>query len=73
MDDEGIFVLQEAGEVLVVNAVGAFIVEQLKHERSLDDLVTAITRRYEVDAERARADVTSLLDALVQAGAIIRS
>jgi len=73
MDDEGIFVLQEAGEVLVVNAVGAFIVEQLKDERSLDDLVAAITRRYEVDAERARADVTSLLDALMQAGAIIRS
>ena len=30
MDDEGIFVLQDAGEVLVVNEVGAFIVEQLK-------------------------------------------
>ncbi len=30
MDDEGVFVLQEAGEVLVVNRVGAFIVEQLE-------------------------------------------
>jgi len=72
MDDEGVFVLQEAGEVLVVNSVGAFIVEQLKDERSLDDLVAAITRRYEVDAERARADATSLLDALTNAGAITR-
>lgn len=73
MDDEGIFILQEAGEVLVVNAIGAFIVEQLKDKRSLDDVVAAITQRYEVDAERARADAMSLLDALLQAGAIIRS
>jgi len=73
MDDEGIFVLQEAGEVLVVNAVGAFVVEQLKDERSLDEVVLAITRRYAVDAERARDDATSLLDALLQAGAIVRS
>ena len=36
MDDEGIFVLQDAGEVLVVNGVGAFIVEQLKAGRSLE-------------------------------------
>lgn len=73
MDDEGIFVLQDAGEVLVVNEVGAFIVEQLKAERSLDDVVTAITERYAVDAARARADATSLLDALLGSGAIIRS
>lgn len=73
MDDEGVFVLQEAGEVLVVNEVGAFIVEQLKSERSVDELVAAITDRHAVDAERARADATSLLDALLEAGAIIRS
>jgi len=73
MDDEGVFVLQEAGEVLVVNEVGAFIVEQLKAEHSFDELVTAITLRYAVDTERARADATSLLDALLEAGAIARS
>jgi len=73
MDDEGVFVLQEAGEVLVVNEVGAFIVEQLKAERSVDELVAAITDRYAVDAERARVDAKSLLDALLEAGAIIRS
>jgi len=73
MDDEGIFVLQDAGEVLVVNEIGAFIVEQLKAEHSLDEVVTAITERYSVDAARARTDATSLLDALLGAGAIIRS
>lgn len=73
MDDEGIFVLQEAGEVLVVNAVGAFIVEQLEADRSLDDLVVAMTERYAVDEARARADAVALLDALLEAGAIVRS
>ena len=73
MDDEGIFVLQEAGEVLVVNKVGAFIVEQLRAEHSLDEVVTAITERFAVDAVRARADATSLLGALLEAGAITRS
>jgi hypothetical protein len=70
MDDEGIFVLQEAGEVLVVNEVGAFIVEQLQAERSVDEVVMAITDRYAIDQDRARADARSLLDALLEAGAI---
>jgi phage host-nuclease inhibitor protein Gam len=73
MDDEGIFVLQDAGEVLVVNEIGAFIVEQLKLERSLDDVVASMTERYAVDVDRARADATSLLDELLGAGAIVRS
>jgi hypothetical protein len=73
MDDEGIFVLQDAGEVLVVNEIGAFIVEQLKAGQSLDEVVTAITERYAVDPARARTDATSLLDALLDAGAITRS
>jgi len=73
MDDEGVFVLQEAGEVLVVNEVGAFIVEQLKAEHSLDEVVASMTERYAVDAERARSDATSLLDELLRAGAIMRS
>ncbi|MGB5522305.1 MAG: PqqD family protein [Polyangiales bacterium] len=70
MDDEGIFILQEAGEVLVVNEVGAFIVEQLQAERSVDEVVMAITDRYAVDQDRARADARSLVDVLLEAGAI---
>ena len=73
MDDEGIFVLQDAGEVLVVNEIGAFIVEQLKSERSLDEVVAKMTERYAVDADRARLDAGSLLDELFRAGAITRS
>ncbi len=70
LENEGIFVLQEAGEVLVVNELGAFIVEQLQAERSVDEVVMAITDRYAVDQDRAQADTRSLLDALLEAGAI---
>ena len=73
LDDEGIFVLQEAGEVLVVNEIGAFIVEQLRHEHTLDEIVIAITERYDVHPEQAASDTASLLDALVEAGAMIRT
>ena len=73
MDDERIFVLQEAGEVLVVNEVGAFIVEKLEAAHSVDEVVAAITERYAVDPERARDDAMSLLDSLLEAGAIVRS
>ena len=73
LDGEGIFVLQEAGEVLVVNEVGAFIVEQLHAERSLDDVIEAVTQHYAVDTATARADAEQLLHALLEAGAITRT
>ena len=73
LDDEGIFVLQEAGEVLVVNEVAAFIVERLQRERSLDEVVAELTQRYAVDEHEARKDAMSLLDALIEAGAIVRA
>ena len=70
LDGEGIFVLQKAGEVLVVNPVGAFIVEQLKARLTIDEVVIAVTERYAVDRARARADADALIEALLEAGAI---
>ena len=65
--------LQDAGEVLVVNAVGAFIVEQLKDGATLEETVLALTDRYEVDADQARKDASELLGALVEAGAVVEA
>lgn len=70
LDDEGIFVLQDAGEVLVVNRVGALVVQKLADGRSIDEAIEAITERYEVDVERAREDTTALLESLIEAGAL---
>lgn len=70
LDGEGIFVLQKAGEVLVVNPVGAFIVEQLEARLTIDEVVTAVTERYAIDRARARADANTLIEELLEAGAI---
>ncbi|MEM7138241.1 MAG: PqqD family protein [Myxococcota bacterium] len=73
LDGEGIFVLQKAGEVLVVNAVGAFIVERLERDMPLDEIIREVSRRYDVDDARAGADARALIDSLLEAGAIQES
>ena len=73
LEDEGIFVLQEAGEVLVINEVGALIVERLRENETLADAVKAVTTHYQVDEDTARSDAEQLIDALLEAGALTRS
>ncbi len=70
LDDEGIFILQEAGEVVVVNKLGAFIVERLRAGKTLDQIGEAIATEYEVSPERARADAERLISELTEAGAL---
>jgi len=70
LDGEGIFVLQKAGEVLVINPVGAFIIEQLEARLTIDEVVTAVTERYAIDRARAKADTNTLIEELLEAGAI---
>lgn len=72
-----------AGETLVVpvrnkigdlasiysfNATGSLIWQLLNSPASLADLIAAIQREYDVDAERARDDVTQFLDEMSSAG-----
>ena len=73
LDDEGIFVLQESGEVLVVNEVAALIVEQLQAGLDVEEVVTAITERFDVGADQARADTAALLETLIEAGAMTQA
>ncbi|MBO7680223.1 MAG: PqqD family protein [Thermoguttaceae bacterium] len=56
--------------MLTVNAVGAFLVEQLQSDVTEDELVERLTARYEVDAETARKDVASFLNSLRQCKAL---
>ena len=56
--------------MLTVNAVGAFLVEQLQNDVTEDELVERLTARYEVDAETARKEVSSFLDSLRQCKAL---
>lgn len=52
------------------NETAAFIVNCLKQETSEAEIVEALTETYEVDEERASADVRRILDKLRGIGAI---
>ena len=49
-----------------LNETAAFLWQQMKSPKTLDELVTALTAEFEVSAEEARADVEELLEQLVQ-------
>lgn len=71
IDNEGVFVLQEQGEVLVVNQVAATVVSGVREGASRPELVSALVARFDVSAERAAQDVDALLRDLLAAGALV--
>ncbi len=71
IDDEGVFVLQESGEVLVVNRVAAHLVTGIREGASLSELVGALVGQFDVGEDRAREDVQAIVDQLVSAGALV--
>lgn len=50
------------------NATAAFIFSLLQTEQSEDDLVNALTEKYDVDKETARKDVAEIVEKIRQAG-----
>jgi len=57
--------------LMVLNSTGRFIWELLAEDRSLEDLVAAVTERFKVDADRAGADVRAFIDDLGRQGCIV--
>lgn len=53
-----------------LNESGVFLFEQLMEEKTEDDLVKAMTKKYDVDEETARKDVQSFVETLVKPGII---
>ena len=53
-----------------LNATGEFLFKELQEEKSEDDLVKAMTEKYDVDEETARKDVQSFVETLVKPGII---
>ncbi|MEW6629421.1 MAG: PqqD family protein [Pseudomonadota bacterium] len=51
-----------------LNGVGAYIWELIQEPRPLLDIRNAVLARYNVDAERCKADVEGLLKGLTEAG-----
>ncbi len=70
--DEGIVVRQRAAEVLVVNSVGARILELLREQSNAEDLVTRLSAEFEVERSELEADVRTFLDELTAAEVVER-
>ncbi|TGP24013.1 MULTISPECIES: PqqD family protein [unclassified Mesorhizobium] len=51
-----------------LNGVGAYIWELIQEPRPILDVRSAVCARYDVDAERCKADVEGLLKGLIEAG-----
>ena len=57
--------------MITLNATGAYIWELLETEQTEDTLVAALVARYEVEEDKARADVQAFLAKLKPTGAIV--
>lgn len=68
--EEGVLVRQEAGEVLVVNEVGARVIALLDGERTVGELLATLAEEFDVAPEQLRRDVAEYLEQLVAAGVL---
>ena len=57
--------------MITLNATGAYIWELLETEQTVDSLTAALVARYEVEDEKARADVEAFLARLQPTGALV--
>lgn len=53
--------------LIKLNETGAFLWEQLKNERSEEELLTALRAEYAVDEATAKADIAAFLASLKEA------
>ena len=67
LDGERVLLNIDTGMYHGMNAVGADIFELLEHPTSVAELSKTISERYDVDQERAEADVRAFLDSLLEA------
>ena len=61
----------EFAGMINLNAVGSFLWQVLETEQTVDSLTAALTARYEVEDQIARADVEAFLESLAKVGAIV--
>ena len=69
--DEAVGIRQEAAEVLVLNAVGARILELVGEGHDAGRIVSGLEGEFEVATAELAADVANFLDELVQSGLLM--
>jgi hypothetical protein len=67
-DDGAVLISPEAGDLRVLNAVGAMIWQMLNGQRTVGDLEAELVRRYQIPAAQAHADLEQFLSDLHRRG-----
>ena len=56
------------GSIIKLSESGAFLWQQLECEKTVDELVVALTTEYDVNKEKAKIDVMAFVDKLKSSG-----
>lgn len=68
---EAVMMLSNHGELFQLNLVAGFVWDLIDGSRTADDLVAEVTEVFEIDEDRARADVSELLGRLDDLGLLV--
>lgn len=71
VDDQALIVLTQRAEVLVLNASGTWLWQQLEQARTVRDLATQLATRFHLTEIQASDDVQCFLERLLEIGAIV--
>ncbi|MFD0771239.1 PqqD family protein [Bacillus sp. CGMCC 1.60114] len=70
IDNEWIIMNTENFTVTKVNAIGAYILEEVRGQREFEDIICNIADNYDVDLNTARLDALAFLEELKGIGLI---
>ncbi len=70
IEGEAVVLRQDAGETLVLNEAGALILDRLAHGASAGETAAALVQAFEVEEEKALADVLAFAAELEAAGVL---
>lgn len=68
--DEGVVIKQDTAEVLVLNEVGARVLELLDGNRTVADVESALANEFDAPAAELGRDVESYVEQLLAAGIV---
>jgi coenzyme PQQ synthesis protein D (PqqD) len=68
--DEGVVIKQDTAEVMVLNEVGARVLDLIDGRRTAADIGDALAGEFEIGNEELRRDLAGYLAELVEAGLV---
>ncbi len=70
IDEEAVLLNPVDNRIHLLNEVATFVWKLLAEPQSIDDIVSAVCREFDVDPERARSDIDELRVQMLEKGLI---